>query len=95
MFPVCGLRRARRHDTTRRLAAIVVADVAGYSRLIGADERLLPGDGRCRRYPDIPAQIGQGLKSHPQPTFGNGARAEIKNDATDKHHRLTTWICST
>jgi adenylate cyclase len=27
-----------RSDTTRKLAAIVAADVAGYSRLMGADE---------------------------------------------------------
>ena len=36
---ITGLRRApRRMTTTRRLAAILAADVAGYSRLIGADE---------------------------------------------------------
>src|SRR5262249_60731915 len=33
-----GRRTARRMTTTRRLAAILAADVAGYSRLIGADE---------------------------------------------------------
>src|SRR5215469_2582684 len=31
-------RSARRMTATRRLAAILAADVAGYSRLIGADE---------------------------------------------------------
>jgi hypothetical protein len=36
---------------------------------------------RYRRYPDLSAQIGQGLKSHPQPTFGCGDCAEIKNFA--------------
>ena len=47
---------------TRRLAAIVAADVAGYSRLMGADEegtlerlrRLYPKDS-CR---DAAAEIG-------------------------------------
>jgi hypothetical protein len=73
MFPVCGLRRARRHDTTRRLAAIVVADVAGYSRLIGADERLLPGDGRCRRYPAVGSSD---LKVRNPPTADIGASGE-------------------
>ena len=36
--PVCGRPGCRRNDCTRRLAAILAADVAGYSRLIGADE---------------------------------------------------------
>lgn len=35
-----GVRRpAGRHDPIRRLAAILAADVAGYSRLMGEDER--------------------------------------------------------
>jgi len=29
---------------TRKIAAILVADVVGYSRLAGADERLAPGE---------------------------------------------------
>ena len=33
---------------TRKIAAILVADVVGYSRLAGADEgELSPGSGRC------------------------------------------------
>jgi adenylate cyclase len=33
---------------TRKLAAILIADVVGHSRLAGADEeRTSPGSGRC------------------------------------------------
>ena len=33
---------------TRKIAAILVADIVGYSRLAGADEdRILRGSGRC------------------------------------------------
>ena len=38
--------------TTRRLAAILAADVAGYSRLIGADE-----EGTLNRLRSIRAEI--------------------------------------
>ena len=34
----CAWRWARGMTATRRLAAILAADVAGYSRLMGADE---------------------------------------------------------
>jgi hypothetical protein len=30
----------------------------------------------------IGVRIGEGPQSRPKPTFGNGARAEIKNSAT-------------
>jgi transcriptional regulator with XRE-family HTH domain len=36
---------------------------------------------RSRRYSDFPAQIGQGLESHPQRTFGCGGCAEINPSA--------------
>jgi hypothetical protein len=36
--PACDWLLAKEHEADRRLAAIVAADVAGYSRLIGTDE---------------------------------------------------------
>ena len=39
----CAWQRARWYSQTRRPAAILAADVAGYSRLIGADEEKHPG----------------------------------------------------
>jgi hypothetical protein len=41
---------------TRRLAAILTADVAGYSRLMGADERIVKttGDGMLGDGPSPP-----------------------------------------
>src|SRR5438270_6725248 len=47
-------RRGRRHgmSATRRLAAILAADVAGYSRLIGADE-----EGTLNRLRSIRAEL--------------------------------------
>jgi hypothetical protein len=46
--------------------------------------RPVPPDSKVgfRRYPAIPAHIGQGLKSHPQATFGGGDFALIGNYAT-------------
>src|SRR5215471_2527925 len=48
-------RAVHRMTTTRRRAAILAADVAGYSRLIGADEegtlgrlKALRAEGRCQ-----------------------------------------------
>ena len=35
-----GLREAMKQPIERRLTAILAADVAGYSRLIGADEAI-------------------------------------------------------
>src|SRR5260370_1042088 len=35
---IAGLREAMKQPVERRLAAILAADVAGYSRLMGADE---------------------------------------------------------
>jgi hypothetical protein len=37
-----------------------------------------PTNVRSRRYHAIPARIGEGLKSHPQATFGCGDFALIK-----------------
>jgi class 3 adenylate cyclase len=36
---IAGQREAMKRPVQRRLAAILAADVAGYSRLMGADER--------------------------------------------------------
>jgi class 3 adenylate cyclase len=37
-FPAYAWRRARTHEQDRRLAAILAADVAGYSRLMGVEK---------------------------------------------------------
>jgi class 3 adenylate cyclase len=61
---IAGLRESMKQPVERRLAAILAADVAGYSRLMGADEEgthehlrahfreLVPAPGRPARLPD-------------------------------------------
>src|SRR3974390_293599 len=69
---------------TRRLAAVLAADVAGYSRLIGGDELGTPGRARAIRIelidPSIAAHNGRVVK-----TTGDGFLAEFAStvDALD------------
>jgi adenylate cyclase len=72
--------------TTRRLAAILAADVAGYSRLIGEDE-----EGTLERLkairnelidPKIAEHRGRIVK-----TTGDGLRVEFASVVLGKGHR--------
>jgi hypothetical protein len=49
---------------TRRLAAILAADVAGYSRLMGADEEA--------RLPGSKPAAGLAIRKSPSPTANDG-----------------------
>ena len=75
---------ARPARVERRLAAILAADVAGYSRLIGADEQGTLGRLRAIRIeltaPSIAAHNGRVVK-----TTGDGLLAEFAStvDALD------------
>jgi adenylate cyclase len=61
---------------TRRLAAILAADVAGYSRLIGVDE-----EGTLNRLKAIRAEVIEPKiaehRGHIVRTAGNGLRVEF------------------
>src|SRR5690349_21145593 len=69
---------------TRRLAAILAADVAGYSRLIGADEQGTLGRLRSIRAelldPSIAAHNGRTVK-----TTGDGFLAEFASTVDALH----------
>jgi len=62
---------------THRLAAILAADVAGYSRLIGADEQ-----GTLTRLKAIRSELIDPIKAHhgrPVKTTGDGLLVEFQS----------------
>ena len=58
----------------RRLTAILAADVAGYSRLMGADEEGTLAELKAHRRELIDPKIKEHRRPHRQDNRGRGAR---------------------